>query len=81
MNELETSWRRRYFSPVNIALVHTALGNKDRAFFWLAKGVEARDPQLIWIRVEPQFENLRSDARFQALFQRMEKRTNTTANE
>lgn len=74
VNELETSWRRHYFSPVNIALVHTALGNKDRAFFWLAKGVDARDPQMIWIRVEPQFDSIHADPRFQALFQRMEKR-------
>ena len=81
VNELETSWRRHYFSPVNIALVHTALGNKDQAFFWLAKGVEARDPQMIWLRVEPQFESIHADPRFQALFQRMEKRTNATANE
>jgi DNA-binding winged helix-turn-helix (wHTH) protein/TolB-like protein/Flp pilus assembly protein TadD len=81
INELETSWRRHYFSPVNIALAHTALGNKDRAFFWLAKGVEARDPQMIWLRVEPQFESIHADQRFHALFQRMEKRANTTANE
>jgi len=74
VNELETSWRRHYFSPVNIALVHTALGNKDRAFFWLAKGVEARDPQMIWLRIEPQFESLRPDPRFQELFKRMENR-------
>lgn len=74
VNELETSWRRHYFSPVNVALVHTALGNKDRAFFWLAKGVDARDPQMIWLRVEPQFESIHADPRFQALFQRMEKR-------
>jgi hypothetical protein len=71
-NELETSWSRHYFSPVNLALVHTALGNKDRAFFWLSKGVEARDPQMIWLRVEPQLESIRADPRMQALFQRME---------
>jgi len=76
LKELETSWRRHYFSPVNIALVHTALGNKDRALFWLAKGVEGRDPQMIWLRIEPQFESIHADPRFQALFQRMEKRTN-----
>ena len=72
--ELETSWRRHYFSPANIALVHTAVGNKEKAFFWLAKAVEARDAQLVWQRLDPQFESLRSDPRFQALLQRMEKR-------
>jgi DNA-binding winged helix-turn-helix (wHTH) protein/TolB-like protein/Flp pilus assembly protein TadD len=81
VNELETSWRRYYFSPVGIALVHTGLGNKDRAFFWLAKGVEARDPQMIWLRIEPQFESIHADPRFHALFERMQKRTNATANE
>jgi DNA-binding winged helix-turn-helix (wHTH) protein/TolB-like protein/Flp pilus assembly protein TadD len=81
LNELETSWRQHFFSPVNIALVSTALGNRDRAFFWLTKGVEARDPQMIWIRLEPQFETIHADPRFQALFQRMEKGTNATANE
>jgi len=79
LNELETSWRRRYFSPIGIALIHTALGNNDGALFWLTKAVEARDPQLICLRVEPQFESLRADPRFQALFQRMEKRANATA--
>ena len=81
VNEMETSWRRHYFSPVNIALVHTALGNKDRAFFWLTKGVEARDPQMIWVRIEPQFESIHVDPRLQALFRRMEKRTNAPAND
>lgn len=81
VNEMESSWRRHYFSPVNIALVYTALGNKDRAFFWLAKGVEASDPQMIWLRTEPQFESIHADPRFHALFQRMEKRTKATANQ
>jgi DNA-binding winged helix-turn-helix (wHTH) protein/TolB-like protein/Flp pilus assembly protein TadD len=72
VNELETAWRQHYFSPVNIALVHAALGNKDQAFFWLGKGVEARDPQMIWIRAEPQFASIHTDPQFQALFQRME---------
>ena len=80
VNELETSWRRHYFSPVNIALVHTALGNKDRAFFWLTKAVEARDPQMIWLRLELQFESIHADPRFQALFQRMEHRNNAATN-
>ena len=74
VNELEASWRRHYFSPIGIALVHTALGKRDRAFFWLTTAVNARDPQLIWLRVEPQFESLRADPRFQAILDRIEAR-------
>ena len=61
----------RYFSPLVIALAHTGVGDKDGAFAWLTKAYESRDPQLIWIRVEPQLESLRSDPRFQSMLRRM----------
>jgi eukaryotic-like serine/threonine-protein kinase len=71
LNELEAQWKRRYFSPVDIALVYTGLGDKDLALVWLTKAYDSRDPQLIWVKVEPQFESLRTDPRFRALLHRM----------
>ncbi|HEV8140771.1 MAG TPA: winged helix-turn-helix domain-containing protein [Pyrinomonadaceae bacterium] len=71
IRELETKWKERYFSPLIIALAHTGAGNKDGAFVWLTKAFESRDPQLIWLTVEPQFESLHSDSRFQALVRQM----------
>jgi tetratricopeptide (TPR) repeat protein len=71
IRELETKWKERYFSPFIIALAHAGAGNKDGAFVWLTKAFESRDPQLIWLTVEPQFESLRSDTRFQALVRQM----------
>jgi DNA-binding winged helix-turn-helix (wHTH) protein/TolB-like protein/Tfp pilus assembly protein PilF len=71
IRELETKWKARYFSPFILALAYTGAGNKDGAFFWLTKAYESRDPQLIWLTVEPQFESLRSDSRFQALVRQM----------
>src|SRR5262249_52168049 len=71
INELETSWKTRYFSPFIIALAYAGVGNKDQVFVWLTKAYESRDPQLIWLKVEPQFETLRPDLRFQALLRRL----------
>lgn len=71
INELETMWKARYFSPFVIALAYAGVGDKNQAFVWLTKAYESRDPQLIWLKVEPQFENLRADPRFQALLRRM----------
>src|SRR6266581_4689432 len=69
--EIESLWKRRYFSPVDVALVHAGLGNKDEAFAWLTKAYESRDPQLIWIKVEPELEGLHSDPRFAELLRRV----------
>jgi tetratricopeptide (TPR) repeat protein len=69
--EIEGLWKRRYFSPVDGALVYAGLGNKDEAFAWLTKAYEARDPQLIWLKVEPELQSLQSDPRFAELLQRI----------
>jgi DNA-binding winged helix-turn-helix (wHTH) protein/TolB-like protein/Flp pilus assembly protein TadD len=71
VTELEGRWKQRYFSPIDVALVHAGLGDKDEALAWLAKSYEARDPQLIWIKVEPEFGILHSDPRFAELLRRM----------
>jgi serine/threonine protein kinase/Flp pilus assembly protein TadD len=71
LNEIETLWKRGYFSPIGVALVHTGLGDKDGAFTWLTKAYQARDPQLIWLNVEPELKSLRTDPRFIDLLHRM----------
>lgn len=69
--EIESLRKRRYFSSIDVALVHTGLGDKDGAFAWLTKAYEARDPQLIWVNVEPELRSLRTDPRFTDLLHRM----------
>ena len=71
LNEIETLWSRSYLSPIDVALVHTGLGDKDGAFAWLTKAYDARDPQLIWLNVEPELKSLRTDPRFKDLLRRM----------
>lgn len=58
-------------SPFLVAEVYTSLGDKDAAFAALERGFEARCPFLWEIRSFPQFEGLRSDARYANLLRRM----------
>ncbi len=58
-------------SPVSVAYVYAALGEADAALEWLEKAYESRSMPLTWIRVNPIFDPLRSDPRFDDLLRRI----------
>jgi DNA-binding winged helix-turn-helix (wHTH) protein/tetratricopeptide (TPR) repeat protein len=58
-------------SPFRLAYVHTALGEHDRALSLLEEGAEGRDWQMQMLRVEPAFDGLRGDPRFDRLLARL----------
>ena len=72
---LDTIMRRAandYISPVSIAYVCTALGDKYRAFENLDRAVHDRDPNLLGLKSNPIFESLRSDDRYHAILRKMQ---------
>jgi TolB-like protein/Flp pilus assembly protein TadD len=69
--ELIARSTREYIDPVLIAYIYIALGNKDQAFAWMEKGYQERSGQILWLKVEPLFDPLHSDARFVELVHRM----------
>jgi TolB-like protein/Flp pilus assembly protein TadD len=69
---LEEAGKYAYVSPVHFAVLHAQLGQKDEAFSWLEKAFEERQPWLGQLKVDPQFEPLRSDPRFGQLIRRVE---------
>jgi TolB-like protein/Tfp pilus assembly protein PilF len=71
MDELEELSKQRYVSSYHIALIYTGLGEKDRAFEWLEKAYEERSDLLVYLKVEPRLDSLRSDPRFADLLRRM----------
>ncbi|MDA2938764.1 protein kinase, partial [Acidobacteria bacterium AH-259-A15] len=60
-------------SPSLIAQVYSGLGEKDKAFEWLTKGLEENeyDTHLWYVKSVPMFDSLRSDPRFIDLLSRM----------
>jgi serine/threonine-protein kinase len=56
-----------YVSPFCVALVHIGLGDKDQALDCLDRAYEERSHWLVYAKVWPLLDDLRSDARFAAL--------------
>jgi tetratricopeptide (TPR) repeat protein len=63
LQELQAS-PDRFGNAFALARVHAALGEKDEAFEWLRKARDARDTAVIWLKVDPTMDRLRSDPRF-----------------
>ena len=62
--------RSPYVCPYEVAGVYAQLGETDRAFDWLDKAYRNRSC-LYWLRVDPRFDSIRSDPRFQELLAKM----------
>ncbi|HSB19478.1 MAG TPA: tetratricopeptide repeat protein [Anaeromyxobacteraceae bacterium] len=69
--ELRQAARTRYVSPVEFAMVHAALGERDRAFEWLERAYQERSTWLPWLGVGPGLAELRGDPRFRDLMRRL----------
>jgi tetratricopeptide (TPR) repeat protein len=65
------SVKSNYVPPLLVAEACVRVDDKECAFEWLEKGFEERDDLMIDIKVEPLFDGLRSDPRFQDLERRV----------
>ena len=72
IDNLETLSKRRYVSALDFALVHAGLNQYEEAFRWLERAQQERSPLLaILLPVDPRFDNLRPDARFHDIMDRI----------
>ena len=71
LEELLKRSTERYVSPYNIALIYNGLGERDNTFAWLERGYEKRDQRMVFLKVEPKWNTLRSDPRFQDFLRRV----------
>jgi len=60
-----------YVPPYYLATVCVGLGRADDAIAFLEKAVECRDGWVTWLGVEPRFDPLRQDPRFQNVLRRI----------
>ena len=56
-----------YVSPALFAQVHLGYGAVDEAMTWLERAVETRAGDVAWLAVNPAFDGLRDDPRFEAM--------------
>jgi tetratricopeptide (TPR) repeat protein len=71
LDELQQLSAKEYVPGTSIALIYAGLGEKDQAFAWLDKAYDERAFQLQWVKLDPRWDPLRSDARFQVLMRRI----------
>jgi serine/threonine-protein kinase len=62
--------KSRFVPPFTIAIVYAGLGDSESALKWLEKGYEARDVGMLFLPIDPKWNDLRSNPRFQALLKR-----------
>ena len=62
--------QRRFVPPSNIALVYAGLGNRESALEWLDKAYQAHDERMIFLTVDPKWNDLRSHPRFKELLRK-----------
>ena len=69
MNELT---KEEYVTPYGMALIFAGLNDREQAIHWLQKAYEDRSHWLVWLNLDPRFDdNVRSDPRFADLLRRM----------
>jgi TolB-like protein/Tfp pilus assembly protein PilF len=63
--------KQNFVPPISIARVYVGLGEKEEAFFWLEKGYSQNDARLIYLKIDPTFDPLRSDPRYTQLLRKI----------
>jgi TolB-like protein len=70
-DELVAASQSRYVSPYAVARVFNALGERDETFVWLERGFEAKDHKMNLLKVDPKWNDLHGDPRFDNLVRRI----------
>jgi tetratricopeptide (TPR) repeat protein len=63
--------RGEYVDPYPVSFIYAGLGDTEQALEYLQKSVKVRSSWIPWLKVEPKFDILRADPRFQSLLTRI----------
>jgi TolB-like protein len=65
------SYDRHETTAEQVAETYAILGDKEQAFAWLEKSYQEHEDFLVFLKIQPSFDNLRSDPRFAELVKRV----------
>jgi tetratricopeptide (TPR) repeat protein len=65
--KLKEESARRYVNPYAVALIYVGLGRNDQGFEWLDTAFRERSDMLVYLRVDPRLDSIRSDSRLAVL--------------
>lgn len=71
LTQLDGLSKKQYVSPFYVATVYLGLGRNDEAMNWLEKAYTDRSNGLVFLKVEPELDPLRTNPRFAALQSRL----------
>ncbi len=71
LDKLLKSSTTTYVPPYNVALIYNALGESEKSLDYLEKAFAEKDVRMVWLKVEPKWNNLRSELRFIDLMKQM----------
>ena len=71
LHELKKLSKRRYVSAIEVALVYAGLRETRAAFAWLQKAYDERARLPLFLKMDPAFDSLRSDPRYEQLLSRV----------
>ena len=71
LRELEDKAASQYVPAYALAQIYNALGDKGKAFDLLEKGYGDRDALMMFLKVDPKWDDVRSEPRFAALVEKM----------
>ena len=71
LDQLMEQSKRRYVSPFYVAIVYAGLGENDQALDWIEKAYKDRSNAIVFSKVDPQLDPLRTAPRFKALLHRL----------
>jgi DNA-binding winged helix-turn-helix (wHTH) protein/TolB-like protein/Flp pilus assembly protein TadD len=63
--------RHEYVPALSIALIYVSLGERENALEWLSRSYQDRSTHMVYAKVDPLLDPMRSDPRFNALLHRM----------
>jgi serine/threonine-protein kinase len=67
LTQLKERSAREYVSPYDVALIHLALGDRERSLVFLRQAYDAYSSFLPFANVDARLDDIRADSRFQAL--------------